>query len=153
MCTLLHKPRVLFLDEPTNGVDPLSRRDFWEILYRLAKGMTILVSTAYLDEAGGAIVGLMNEAQLIHLPAPANLRAAKRDASAPGEQSARGAESYSKPRAYWARNRRARLYVYLREGTSVTAVEQTPRRCVCRRGARAERLIALIQAEAVHATA
>ena len=52
MCTLLHKPRVLFLDEPTNGVDPVSRRDFWAILYQLVRdGLTVLVTTAYLDEA------------------------------------------------------------------------------------------------------
>jgi ABC-2 type transport system ATP-binding protein len=76
MCTLLHKPRVLFLDEPTNGVDPLSRRDFWEILYRLAgEGMTILVSTAYLDEAERCNrVGLMNKGRLIRCDTPANLK-------------------------------------------------------------------------------
>ncbi len=52
MCTLLHKPRVLFLDEPTNGVDPVSRRDFWAILYSLVReGLTVMVATAYLDEA------------------------------------------------------------------------------------------------------
>jgi ABC-2 type transport system ATP-binding protein len=52
MCTLLHKPEVLFLDEPTNGVDPVSRRDFWAILYQLVKdGMTVCITTAYLDEA------------------------------------------------------------------------------------------------------
>ncbi|RJP24913.1 MAG: ABC transporter ATP-binding protein [Candidatus Abyssobacteria bacterium SURF_5] len=51
-CSLVHTPKVLFLDEPTNGVDPVSRRDFWRILYQLRKeGVTILVSTAYLDEA------------------------------------------------------------------------------------------------------
>jgi ABC-2 type transport system ATP-binding protein len=51
-CTLIHTPVVLFLDEPTNGVDPVSRRDFWKILYDLLKeGVTIMVSTAYLDEA------------------------------------------------------------------------------------------------------
>jgi len=51
-CALIHTPEVLFLDEPTNGVDPVSRRDFWKILYDLLKeGVTIFVSTAYLDEA------------------------------------------------------------------------------------------------------
>jgi len=51
-CALVHTPKVLFLDEPTNGVDPVSRRDFWNILYRLLReNVTIFVSTAYLDEA------------------------------------------------------------------------------------------------------
>jgi ABC-2 type transport system ATP-binding protein len=51
-CALIHTPEVLFLDEPTNGVDPVSRRDFWKILYDLLnEGVTIFVSTAYLDEA------------------------------------------------------------------------------------------------------
>ncbi|MCI0625985.1 MAG: ABC transporter ATP-binding protein, partial [Acidobacteria bacterium] len=49
-CALIHTPKVLFLDEPTNGVDPVSRRDFWRILYQLLKEkVTIFVSTAYLD--------------------------------------------------------------------------------------------------------
>ncbi|MBI5086979.1 MAG: ABC transporter ATP-binding protein [Acidobacteria bacterium] len=76
MCTLLHRPQVLFLDEPTNGVDPLSRRDFWEILYRLAKeGMTILVSTAYLDEAERCDrVGLMHKGRLIECDSPDALK-------------------------------------------------------------------------------
>jgi len=51
-CALIHTPKVLFLDEPTNGVDPVSRRDFWRILYQLVReGVTLFVSTAYLDEA------------------------------------------------------------------------------------------------------
>jgi ABC-2 type transport system ATP-binding protein len=51
-CTLIHTPEVLFLDEPTTGVDPVSRRDFWKILYELLRGgVTIFVSTPYLDEA------------------------------------------------------------------------------------------------------
>lgn len=51
-CALIHTPRVLFLDEPTNGVDPVSRRDFWRILYQLIRdGVTVFLSTAYLDEA------------------------------------------------------------------------------------------------------
>jgi ABC-2 type transport system ATP-binding protein len=51
-CALIHTPKVLFLDEPTNGVDPVSRRDFWKILYELHREkVTILVSSTYLDEA------------------------------------------------------------------------------------------------------
>jgi ABC-2 type transport system ATP-binding protein len=76
MCTLLHKPRVLFLDEPTNGVDPVSRRDFWAILYQLVKdGLTVFVTTAYLDEAERANrVGFMNHGRLIRLDTPAALK-------------------------------------------------------------------------------
>jgi len=76
MCTLLHKPKVLFLDEPTNGVDPVSRRDFWEILYQLVReGMTVLVTTAYLDEAERCDrVGLMHRGRLIRCDTPAAFR-------------------------------------------------------------------------------
>ncbi len=77
MCTLLHKPRVLFLDEPTNGVDPVSRRDFWAILYQLVtEGLTVMVATAYLDEAERANrVGMMHLGKLIRCATPAALRA------------------------------------------------------------------------------
>lgn len=66
-CALIHTPEVLFLDEPTNGVDPVSRRDFWRILYDLMKeGVTIFVSTAYLDEAERCTrVGLMHKGRLL----------------------------------------------------------------------------------------
>ena len=76
MCTLLHKPRVLFLDEPTNGVDPVSRRDFWAILYHLVRdGLTVMVTTAYLDEAERANrVGFMNQGRLIQVDTPAGLK-------------------------------------------------------------------------------
>ena len=76
MCTLLHKPKVLFLDEPTNGVDPLSRRDFWAILYQLVKdGITIFITTAYLDEAERANrVGLMYRGRLVRCEAPEALK-------------------------------------------------------------------------------
>lgn len=77
MCTLLHHPRVLFLDEPTNGVDPVSRRDFWVILHRLVgQGLTVFVTTAYLDEAERCDrVGLMYHGRLIRCDAPADLKA------------------------------------------------------------------------------
>jgi ABC-2 type transport system ATP-binding protein len=76
MCTLLHRPRVLFLDEPTNGVDPVSRRDFWAILYQLVRdGLTLFVTTAYLDEAERCNrVALMDRGRLIRVDAPAALR-------------------------------------------------------------------------------
>jgi ABC-2 type transport system ATP-binding protein len=77
MCTLLHHPQILFLDEPTNGVDPVSRRDFWTILYDLVKGgLTVFVTTAYLDEAERCDrVGLMHNGRLIECDAPAKLKA------------------------------------------------------------------------------
>jgi len=73
---LLHHPRILFLDEPTNGVDPVSRRDFWAILYQLVKdGMTVFVTTAYLDEAERCNrVGLMHRGRLIRCDSPEALR-------------------------------------------------------------------------------
>lgn len=76
MCTLLHHPRILFLDEPTNGVDPVSRRDFWAILYQLVKeGMTVLVTTAYLDEAERCNrVGLMHRGRMVRCDEPQALR-------------------------------------------------------------------------------
>jgi len=76
MCTLLHRPRVLFLDEPTNGVDPVSRRDFWAILYQLVRdGLTLFVTTAYLDEAERCNrVGLMDRGKLVKIDTPVRLR-------------------------------------------------------------------------------
>jgi ABC-2 type transport system ATP-binding protein len=76
MCTLLHHPQILFLDEPTNGVDPVSRRDFWAILYQLLKdGITILMATAYLDEAERCNrVGLMHRGKLIRCDTPEALK-------------------------------------------------------------------------------
>lgn len=76
MCTLLHRPRILFLDEPTNGVDPVSRRDFWTILYQLLKdGITIFMTTAYLDEAERCNrVGLIHRGRLIRCDAPEELK-------------------------------------------------------------------------------
>ncbi|MBU4382937.1 MAG: ABC transporter ATP-binding protein [Proteobacteria bacterium] len=71
-CALVHKPKVLFLDEPTNGVDPSSRRDFWRILYQLLREkVTIFVSTAYLDEAERCNrVALMDKGRLLALGTP-----------------------------------------------------------------------------------
>jgi ABC-2 type transport system ATP-binding protein len=75
-CALMHTPEVLFLDEPTNGVDPVSRRDFWKILYDLLKeGVTILVSTAYLDEAERCTrIGLMHKGNILLEDGPKNIR-------------------------------------------------------------------------------
>ncbi|CAG0975895.1 partial putative multidrug ABC transporter ATP-binding protein YbhF, partial [Gammaproteobacteria bacterium] len=75
-CALIHTPRVLFLDEPTNGVDPVSRRDFWRILYQLLReGVTVFVATAYLDEADRCNrVGLIHRGRILACDTPDNLR-------------------------------------------------------------------------------
>ena len=77
-CTLVHRPRIIFLDEPTTGVDPVSRREFWIILSQLLReGITILMSTPYLDEAERASrVGLMNAGRLMAAESPARIKAA-----------------------------------------------------------------------------
>jgi ABC-2 type transport system ATP-binding protein len=75
-CALIHTPRVLFLDEPTNGVDPVSRRDFWNILYDLLKEkVTIFCSTCYLDEAERCHrVGLMHKGKLLRCDFPDSIK-------------------------------------------------------------------------------
>ena len=77
VCALIHRPKVILLDEPTTGVDPVSRRDFWRILYELvAEGVAILTSTAYLDEAERCHrVALLDRGKLLFCDAPANLKA------------------------------------------------------------------------------
>jgi ABC-2 type transport system ATP-binding protein len=76
-CSLIHEPEVIFLDEPTTGVDPVSRRDFWRIISGfLSRGITILVSTPYLDEAERFNrVALMHRGQIVTCDTPQNLKA------------------------------------------------------------------------------
>ena len=75
-CALIHTPQVILLDEPTLGVDPISRRDFWRILYELlAEGVTILISTSYLDEAERCHrLALLHEGRLLFCDTPARLK-------------------------------------------------------------------------------
>lgn len=75
-CALIHSPELVLLDEPTNGVDPVSRRDFWNILQGLQKeGMTIVMTTSYLDEAEKCDrIGLMHEGKIISIGTLADLR-------------------------------------------------------------------------------
>jgi len=76
VCALIHRPRVILLDEPTNGVDPVSRRDFWRILYSLLEeGIAILMSTAYLDEAERCHrVALLHRGRILFCEKPAELK-------------------------------------------------------------------------------
>jgi len=77
VCALIHRPQVVLLDEPTNGVDPVSRRDFWRILYELlGEGVAILTSTAYLDEAERCHrVALLDRGRLLFCDEPEKLKA------------------------------------------------------------------------------
>ena len=77
ICSLVHTPRVLLLDEPTTGVDPLSRREFWQILYSLrGEGVAMLISTAYLDEAERCDrLALMHAGTMMYCDTPAGLKA------------------------------------------------------------------------------
>ena len=80
-CAVLHEPPILFLDEPTSGVDPLSRRRFWDLIYSLTEqGTTVFVSTHYMEEAEYCVrLALMNRGKLIALDTPARLRAGMRE--------------------------------------------------------------------------
>jgi len=81
VCTLIHTPKVLFLDEPTNGVDPVSRRDFWRILHQLVREqVTIFVSTSYLDEAEScARLALIDRGRLLALGTPDEVKSLMHD--------------------------------------------------------------------------
>jgi ABC-2 type transport system ATP-binding protein len=76
-CAIIHEPPILFLDEPTSGVDPAARRAFWELIYGFAdRGMTVFVTTHYMNEAEYCHrVALMNRGKLIALDEPAALKA------------------------------------------------------------------------------
>ena len=75
-CSLIHRPQIIFLDEPTTGVDPVSRRDFWKILSNLLKeGITIFMSTPYLDEAERCTrVALMDKGKIISIDSPKKIK-------------------------------------------------------------------------------
>lgn len=74
-CALIHKPKVLFLDEPTTGVDPVSRKEFWEMLQRLKlQGITMVVATPYMDEAALCDrIALMQEGKILSIDTPENI--------------------------------------------------------------------------------
>jgi len=129
MCTLLHHPRILFLDEPTNGVDPVSRRDFWAILYQLVRdGLTLFVTTAYLDEAERCNrVGLMSQGRLIRCDTPRNLREHLEDACyrvGAADLAAARAVIAGVPGVRAAEHSGARLHVFVKPEGSPELVRQ-----------------------------
>jgi ABC-2 type transport system ATP-binding protein len=75
-CAIVHRPKVVFLDEPTAGVDPISRREFWDLIYGMAKqGVTILVTTHYMDEAELCQrIGFISQGRLVALDSPYQLK-------------------------------------------------------------------------------
>ena len=80
-CVLVHEPKLLILDEPTNGVDPVSRKEFWDILFEMkVEGMTILISTAYLDEGANCDrLALMHKSKIIDTAEPAIIQGDRPD--------------------------------------------------------------------------
>jgi len=129
MCTLLHHPRILFLDEPTNGVDPVSRRDFWAILYQLVRdGLTLFVTTAYLDEAERCNrVGLMNQGRMIRCDTPRNLREQLEDGCfrvQTADQAAAREAIAATPGVLAVEPSGAHLHVFVRPDGSADAVRQ-----------------------------
>ncbi|PKO24016.1 MAG: multidrug ABC transporter ATP-binding protein [Chloroflexi bacterium HGW-Chloroflexi-1] len=95
-CAIVHEPPMLFLDEPTAGVDPVSRREFWEMIYSLAgQGVSVLATTHYMDEAEFCnVIGMMHDARLIALNDPDSLKSDLRgillevDCESPGQAEA-----------------------------------------------------------------
>jgi len=85
-CAILHRPPIVFLDEPTSGVDPVARRQFWDLIYEMAaSGTTVFVSTHYMDEAEYCHrIALMYHGRVIALGTPGELRAAHNGASMEG---------------------------------------------------------------------
>lgn len=81
-CALIHKPKVLFLDEPTTGVDPVSRKEFWEMLKRLkTQGITMVVATPYMDEASRCDrIALIQNGKILQIDTPQNISIAFPDA-------------------------------------------------------------------------
>ncbi len=75
-CAVLHQPRILFLDEPTGGVDPVARREFWDLIYELAdRGATIFVTTHYMDEAEYCgRVSIMDKGKIVAIGTPGELK-------------------------------------------------------------------------------
>lgn len=75
-CAIVHRPAMIFLDEPTAGVDPVSRREFWDLIYNLAsQGVSVLATTHYMDEAEYCnTIGMMYEGQLVALASPETLK-------------------------------------------------------------------------------
>lgn len=75
-CSIVHQPKMVFLDEPTAGVDPISRREFWDLIYAMAKkGVTVLVTTHYMDEAELCQrIGFISQGRLVALDAPSRLK-------------------------------------------------------------------------------
>jgi len=121
MCTLLHHPQILFLDEPTNGVDPVSRRDFWAILYQLVRdGLTVFITTAYLDEAERCNrVGLMDRGRLIRCDSPQALKRSLEETCYEVETSDRRAAReilQSQPGVFAVEPYGAKLHLFLAPG-------------------------------------